>query len=57
MAKQAYSEVMLRYGNKVLPLNHPYTAYVRRTAKRLIQVSGMQNLKWEFHVIDSPEKK
>ncbi|RUS18249.1 hypothetical protein BC937DRAFT_88997 [Endogone sp. FLAS-F59071] len=56
MAKQAYREVMLQYGNKILSSNHPYTVYVRRIAERLIQVSGMQNLKWEFHVVDSPER-
>ncbi|RUS26028.1 hypothetical protein BC938DRAFT_471317, partial [Jimgerdemannia flammicorona] len=56
MSKQAYKEIIAQYGNRILPQNHPYTIYVRRIAKRIIQVSGMQNLNWEFYVIDSPEK-
>lgn len=55
MAKQAYQEVMSQYGLRVLPPNHPYTRFVSRVAKRIVQVSGMDNLQWEFHVIDSPE--
>ncbi|KAI9303143.1 peptidase M48 [Cunninghamella echinulata] len=56
MAKQAYAEVMNHYGNRILPKNHPYTRFVTRVAKRLIQVSGMEDLNWEFYVIDSPER-
>lgn len=57
MAKQAYQEVMSQYGLRVLPPNHPYTRFVSRVAKRIVQVSGMDDLQWEFHVIDSPEPK
>lgn len=57
MAKQAYAEVMNHYGNRILSKNHPYTRFVTRVAKRLIQVSGMEDLNWEFYVIDSPERK
>ncbi|KAI9255169.1 peptidase M48 [Phascolomyces articulosus] len=55
MAKQAYNEVMAQFGSKILPSFHPYTRFVKKTAQRIVQVSGMDDLQWEFHVIDSPE--
>ncbi|KAI8144340.1 peptidase family M48-domain-containing protein [Fennellomyces sp. T-0311] len=55
MAKQAYHEVMSQFGHRILPDNHPYTQFVARTARRIVQVSGMDDLQWEFHVINSPE--
>ncbi|KAJ2960304.1 hypothetical protein NQZ79_g4343 [Umbelopsis isabellina] len=56
MAKQAYAEVMNQYGHRLLPPNHRLSIFVTKVAKRIVQVSGMDDLKWEFHVIDSPEK-
>ncbi|KAI8365374.1 peptidase M48 [Radiomyces spectabilis] len=56
MAKQAYNEVMHTYGHRILPHNHPYTAFVARVGRRLVQVSGMKDMQWEFHVINSPER-
>ncbi|RCI02477.1 hypothetical protein CU098_011327 [Rhizopus stolonifer] len=56
MAIQAYKEVMHEYGRRILPPNHPYSQFVRRVAKRLVRVSGMDHMKWEFHVVDSPER-
>ncbi|KAI8064649.1 peptidase family M48-domain-containing protein [Gongronella butleri] len=56
MAKQAYDEVMATYGHRILPPNHPYARFVTKIAKRLVRVSGMDALQWEFHVIDSPER-
>ncbi|KAF7726237.1 hypothetical protein EC973_008947 [Apophysomyces ossiformis] len=56
MAKQAYNEVMMQYGHRILSPHHPYTRFVSRVAKRLVRVSGMENMQWEFHVIDSPER-
>ncbi|KAG2217495.1 hypothetical protein INT45_012613 [Circinella minor] len=55
MARQAYSEVMAQFGNRILPSFHPDTRFVAKVAKRIVKVSGMDNLEWEFHVIDSPE--
>ncbi|KAI9310272.1 peptidase family M48-domain-containing protein [Dichotomocladium elegans] len=55
MAKQAYQEVMSQFGHKILPQYDFRTRFVARIAKRIVQVSGMENLHWEFHVIDSPE--
>ncbi|CAO3668018.1 unnamed protein product [Umbelopsis ramanniana] len=56
MAKQAYAEIMSQYGNRILPPNHRLSIFVTNVAKRIVQVSGMDDLKWEFHVIESPEK-
>ncbi|KAI7825202.1 peptidase family M48-domain-containing protein [Gamsiella multidivaricata] len=56
MAKQAYNQVMHQFGNKILPPNHPYTIFVKRVASRIIKAAGMENLDWEFHVIQSDEK-
>ncbi|KAF9360531.1 hypothetical protein BGX26_008951 [Mortierella sp. AD094] len=56
MAKEAYKQVMREYGRKLLPPNHPYTQYVERIAKRIVKAAGMENLEWEFHVIQSDEK-
>ncbi|KAI9476307.1 MAG: peptidase M48 [Benjaminiella poitrasii] len=56
MAIQAYNEVMHQFGRRILPPNHPYTRFVKRVAERIVQVSGMEDMKWEFYVINSPEK-
>ncbi|KAI8606657.1 peptidase family M48-domain-containing protein [Dissophora ornata] len=56
MAKEAYKQVMSEFGHKMLPSNHPYTKYVERIAWRIIKAAGMENLDWEFHVIQSDEK-
>ncbi|KAI8994895.1 peptidase M48 [Pilobolus umbonatus] len=56
MAIQAYQEVMSVYGGRILPYRHPYTQFVKRVGERLVKVSGMENIKWEFYVVDSPEK-
>ncbi|ORX44411.1 hypothetical protein DM01DRAFT_1398672 [Hesseltinella vesiculosa] len=56
MAKQAYDEVLSKYGNRILSPNHAYSRFVTNVAKRLVSVSGLEGLNWEFHVIDSPER-
>lgn len=56
MAKEAYKQTMRQFGNRMLPPNHPYVHYVKRVASRIIKAAGMENLEWEFHVIDSDEK-
>jgi predicted Zn-dependent protease len=55
IAQLSYNEIMTEYGKRILPASHPYTQFVRRVAKRIIQVSGMRDLKWEVHVIDHQE--
>ncbi|EIE86209.1 hypothetical protein RO3G_10920 [Rhizopus delemar RA 99-880] len=56
MAVMAYNDVMRQFGRRILPPNHPYTLFVKKVAKRLVKVSGLENMKWEFYVIDSPER-
>ncbi|GAO50851.1 hypothetical protein G7K_4970-t1 [Saitoella complicata NRRL Y-17804] len=56
IAKQAYQAVMQEYGNSMLPASDPRTKLVMRVMKRIIAVSGMTDLNWEVHVIESPEK-
>ncbi|KAI9269819.1 peptidase M48 [Sporodiniella umbellata] len=56
MAVSAYDDVMHEYGRRILPPDHPYTLFVKKVAKRLVRVSGMEDMKWEFYVIDSPER-
>ncbi|KAF9438660.1 hypothetical protein BGZ76_006033 [Entomortierella beljakovae] len=56
MSKEAYNVIMKQYGHQLLPQSHPYTQYVERIARRIVKAAGMQNLDWEFHVINSDEK-
>ncbi|RIB22452.1 peptidase family M48-domain-containing protein [Gigaspora rosea] len=56
LAQQAYSEIMKRYRHKILPSWDNRTRFVRSVAQQIIRVSGMEDLKWEVYVIDSPEK-
>ncbi|KAJ3133422.1 hypothetical protein HDU90_005741 [Geranomyces variabilis] len=56
MAQQAYHEVMREFRHHILPPAHPYSVFVNQVAHKLIRVSGLQDLKWEVYVIDSPQK-
>ena len=49
-------QVLEAYGNRVLPPDHPYSKMVTRVLKRLIPVSGAEDVKWEVNVIDDPEE-
>ncbi|KAJ3087324.1 hypothetical protein HK102_011357, partial [Quaeritorhiza haematococci] len=56
LSKQAYAEIMMQYGNAILPANHPYSRFVRKVAERIIKVSGMNDLSWEVYVVNSPQR-
>ncbi|KAI8811160.1 peptidase family M48-domain-containing protein [Cladochytrium replicatum] len=56
LARTAYSQIMQEFRGKILPPNHPYSRFVGRVAERIIRVAGMDDLKWEVHVIDSPQR-
>ncbi|CAB4478156.1 uncharacterized protein OCT59_007381 [Rhizophagus irregularis] len=56
LAQQAYNEVMKQYGRKILPPFDHRTKFVKKVARQIVSVSGMQDLNWEFHVIESKEK-
>jgi predicted Zn-dependent protease len=54
-AEETYQAILQQFGNKMLPASHPSARMVNTVAKRLIRVSGLKDLAWEVHVIDSPE--
>lgn len=54
-SKVTYDEIMAQYGRAVLPDSHPSTQFVKKVAARLIRASGLNDLKWEVHVIQSDE--
>ncbi|CAG8606409.1 3529_t:CDS:2, partial [Ambispora gerdemannii] len=56
MSQQAYRQIMSIYRGKILSPLSLQTQFVRGVAERIIKVSGMEHLNWEFHVISSPEK-
>ncbi|ORY00572.1 hypothetical protein K493DRAFT_312781 [Basidiobolus meristosporus CBS 931.73] len=56
LSKMSYQEIIQEYGHQILPPNHRYSRWVSDVAQRIIRVSGMDDLKWEVHVIDSPER-
>ncbi|KAH0544904.1 hypothetical protein FGG08_000984 [Glutinoglossum americanum] len=55
-AKQMYQQVLRQFGDKVLPTYHPDSRLVQRVLNRLIPASGLNDLKWEVHVIDDPKQ-
>ncbi|KAI8918461.1 peptidase family M48-domain-containing protein [Powellomyces hirtus] len=56
LSQQGYREIMLQYGHRILDPRHPYSIFVRKVARKLIRVSGLEDLHWEVHVIDDPQK-
>jgi len=44
LAQQAYREIMVRYGKKILPSWDNRTQFVRKVARQIIRVSGMQGM-------------
>eukprot|EP01112_Ceratiomyxa_fruticulosa_P012183 TRINITY_DN3364_c0_g1_i1.p1 TRINITY_DN3364_c0_g1~~TRINITY_DN3364_c0_g1_i1.p1 ORF type:complete len:334 (-),score=35.11 TRINITY_DN3364_c0_g1_i1:136-1137(-) len=55
MGEQTWMVIKYNYSEQMLPQNHPTTLLVKKVAQRLIEVSDLKDLKWEFVVIDSPE--
>jgi predicted Zn-dependent protease len=67
LGKETYSQVLsqAKMAGRLLPYNHPATKTVRRVGSRIAAVasdgagggfhSHMENLTWEFSVINSPE--
>lgn len=52
-----YQQVMLQYGRKILPPNHPDSRMVQRVMDRLIPASGLGHNGWEVKVIADTEQK
>jgi Zn-dependent protease with chaperone function len=44
------------YSASILPPDHPIVVVVKRVGKRLVKQSGLQNLEWEFLVIENDER-
>ncbi|CAG8581360.1 5376_t:CDS:2 [Paraglomus brasilianum] len=56
MTQQAYKEVMSKFGHRILPARHPDSKFVKKVAEKIIKVSPIEHLNWQFHVIASDEK-
>lgn len=55
ISKQSYNEIMTQYRGQLLPESHPQTKFVKKVAGPLIRASGLTNLNWEVHVIQSDQ--
>ncbi|KAK7202562.1 peptidase family M48-domain-containing protein [Myxozyma melibiosi] len=49
-----YHSLLAEYRGRVYPDNHPDVIRVKRVMKRLIAVSGMEDVDWQVHVIVDP---
>lgn len=51
-----YEQTLQEYGRQILPASHPKSRMVQRVLNRLIPHSGLENEKWEVHVINDDMK-
>ncbi|KAJ3062196.1 hypothetical protein HK102_008846, partial [Quaeritorhiza haematococci] len=56
LSKKAYAEIMMQYGDAILPVDHPYTQLVRKVTERIIKVIETDAPSWEVYVVDSPQR-
>ncbi|KAJ1564597.1 hypothetical protein HK405_014459 [Cladochytrium tenue] len=62
LSGQAYREIMMQFGDRIVPPTHPYSQFVQRAARNIVKVpfdhaiSGVTDLEWEVHVIDHPQR-
>jgi len=56
MARSSLQQVLQQYSAKILPSYHPVHQFVAGVVKRLLPVTGLQNLEWEIRVIADPQK-
>lgn len=54
-SKESYDQIMQQFAGQILPDSHPHTKFVKQVAGPLIRASGMKDLKWEVHVIQSDQ--
>eukprot|EP00124_Ichthyophonus_hoferi_P005357 Ihof_evm3s756 gene=Ihof_evmTU3s756 len=52
--EQAYAKIMQAYRGRILPQSHPISQYIHRVGERIVAVSGLEHLNWEFYVVDDP---
>jgi len=58
LGEAAYTQLIQKFGTKILPEYHPVTQMVRKVAMKIIEESGfpeLQQLNWEVFVVNSPE--
>eukprot|EP01114_Cavostelium_apophysatum_P023774 TRINITY_DN9066_c0_g1_i1.p1 TRINITY_DN9066_c0_g1~~TRINITY_DN9066_c0_g1_i1.p1 ORF type:complete len:374 (+),score=62.94 TRINITY_DN9066_c0_g1_i1:99-1220(+) len=58
LGKMAYEQVMEQYKDVMASPSDPRVQQVKKVAQRIIKASGineLQNLEWEFHVINVPD--
>ncbi|CCG83192.1 Mitochondrial metalloendopeptidase OMA1 [Taphrina deformans PYCC 5710] len=55
VSKETYEAVLQQYGDKILPDSDSRTRFVKKVVGPLVRASGMTDLNWEVHVIESAE--
>ncbi|KAI9731588.1 MAG: hypothetical protein M1834_004709 [Cirrosporium novae-zelandiae] len=55
--RQMYDQVLRDFRNQLLPSWDSRSRQVQRVLNRLVPASGLQNVKWEVHVIDNPGER
>lgn len=53
VSKESYKAIMDEFGRQLLPASDPRTKFVKKVVEPLIRASGMKDLEWEVHVIES----
>ncbi|TAQ89212.1 hypothetical protein B7494_g2502 [Chlorociboria aeruginascens] len=54
--RMMYRKIMSETAHSILPERDPRVKMVKRVMERLIMGSGLENVNWEVHVIESQEK-
>ncbi|CAK4647724.1 unnamed protein product [Aphanomyces euteiches] len=55
LGEETFRQVLAQHRNDILPASDPKSRMVKRVGQRIARVSGQNDFKWEFVVIDSPE--
>lgn len=55
VSKETYQAIMQQYGNQILSESDSRVRFVKKVVGPLIKASGMTDLNWEVHVIESDE--
>ncbi|KAJ3126225.1 hypothetical protein HK098_007781 [Nowakowskiella sp. JEL0407] len=55
VADQAFREIFTQLKDSILPSYHPYSIFVTKVARRIIEVSGMSDVNWQVFVVNSPQ--
>lgn len=55
IGNEGYHEILDEYKGSLLPDNHPQVLRVKKIMKRIIKVSGLDDLDWRVHVVNDPK--